>query len=59
MHTHMCLEAQEMRDMKKSWDTIFIVMYIIFLVHYVVYLLLLLLLLLFFFCEANILKIKG
>jgi hypothetical protein len=26
MHTHMCLETQEMRDMNFFWDTIFIVM---------------------------------
>ena len=57
MHTHMCLEAQEIRSMKKSWDTIFIVMSVyihiyIFGGYVVAYAF-------FFFCEANILKIKG
>ena len=30
MHTHMCLETQEMRDMNFFWDTIFIVMLVYF-----------------------------
>jgi hypothetical protein len=55
MRTHMCLEAQEMRDVNFLRHNIFCGVF--FLVHYVVYLLLFFLL--YFFFGANILKIKG
>ena len=59
-HTHVLGSTRDKKYEKKSWDTIFIVMfvYIYFFGYYVVHLLLVLLLF-FFFGEANILKIKG